>query len=195
MLNQAFALTTESSMAAIPLLQTEPPGQQLLNGVALLILLLVVGVCFVAFMAVLTALLPKAADQSQAALYRTPWRAFFIGLANYLFLGLISLVLFDTGIDVLGLVGLILVTFLAVVSVLGLTGLIRLTGERLAGLHSREFSSVKEIAWGAAALFLATLLPIVGWFLLAPVLLMVSFGAAVLAWRSVKQAEPEPAEA
>jgi hypothetical protein len=44
-------------------------------------------------------------------------------------------------------------------------------------------------------LFLATLLPVVGWFLLAPALLMISFGAAVLAWRSgSKQVEPKPVE-
>ncbi len=189
---QTSFLTTKTPAAAVPLLQGEPPGQQLVNGLALILLLFVVGLCLVAFVGVLTALLPQVSDRSKAALLRSPWRAFFIGLANYLFLGGISLVLFDTGVDFLGLIGLILVTFLTVVSALGLTGLAKLTGERLAGLHNQEMTSLKEVVWGAAALSLATLLPVVGWFLLAPVLLMVSFGAAGLGWR--RNRRPQPAE-
>jgi hypothetical protein len=43
--------------------------------------------------------------------------------------------------------------------------------------------------WGTVTVTLAGLLPFIGWFLLAPVLLMVSFGAAVLAWRNRKHKE------
>lgn len=191
MINQAVALPTYAPTA--PLLQQETPVEQLANGLALIVVLVVVGLSLVAFMAVLRGLLPSAVEGSRAALLRSPWRAFFVGLANYLFLGGISLALFSTEAPPLGAVGLVLVVFLVTVTVIGLAGLVMLVGERLAGLQNRPASPFKQLVWGTAATALAGLLPFVGWFLLLPVLLMVAFGAALLAWRNRNRPSAEPA--
>ncbi len=167
---------------ALSLSQAGPPAGQLINGLALLVLILIMGLCLSALVAVLAALLPKASQHSKIAIVRSPWRAFFIGLANYLFLGGISLVLFSTNIRALGLVGALIIAFLAGVTTIGLTGLAALTGDKLSVLRDQPMSPLKRLVWGAIALELASLCPLVGWFLLAPALQMISFGAAVLAW-------------
>jgi hypothetical protein len=172
---------------AQPLFQLEPPVGRLVNGLGLLVLLFLISLCFVASMLLLAALLPRVMARSQQALLASPWRAFFIGLANYLFLGGIALVLLN--IEPLAWLGLIIAAGLSGLSLLGLTGLVSLLGERLAGLQGGELSPLKRFAWGAIILELACLLPFIGWFLLAPTLLLLSFGAAVLAWRNRRQSE------
>jgi hypothetical protein len=192
MIDQFLFLGTTGAVApAILLQQNEPPLERLVNALGLIILLLLVSICLIAFFLVLTALLPTASTRSQAALSRSPWRAFFIGLANYLFLGGLGLVLLSTGNGALGLVGVLMIAFLTAITAIGLTGLVALTGARVAALQSAESSPFKQLAWGTTALALAGLLPFVGWFLLTPGLLLTAFGAAVLAWRSRKQPEPE----
>ncbi len=177
------------SIPALPLPQNEPPAERLINGLALFIILLLVGLCLIACIAVLAALLPQVSQRSKAALLRSPWRAFFIGLANYIFLGAISLLLVSVEVELLGLLGLLIFMFLGVISLLGLPGLVLLTGERLAKLREREMSPWQQLIWGTIALELTGLLPILGWFVLTPILLLLSFGAAVLAWRSRAQKE------
>ncbi len=164
-------------------------GEQLLNGLLLFLLALVSGIFLTALIVALAALLPQVNERSSAAAQRSPWRAFFIGVANYLFLGGIALVLLDTGEGLFTLISLILLSFLTIVTVIGLSGLATLLGKRLAKLRNAEMSPFKQIVWATLTLELASLLPLVGWFLFAPIALMLSFGAAVLAWRNRKQAD------
>lgn len=172
---------------ALPALQAESPLERLVNGLVVLILLLLVSLCLVGFMIVLATLLPGATARSKAALLRSPWRAFLIGLANYLFIGGISLVLLSTEIEPLVLVGLLLAAFLVSITVIGLGGLAVLVGERLAQLSQQESSRLKQLIQGTLVIELAGLLPLLGWFVLAPILLMVCFGAAVLGWRNRRE--------
>jgi hypothetical protein len=81
----------------------------------------------------------------------------------------------------------VIVAFLSAVSAIGLVGIVTLIGERLAEMGERQMSKLKQLVTGTLALALAGLLPFFGWFLFIPVVLMVSFGAAVLAWRNRKQ--------
>ena len=190
MVNQPVTLV-KSVPTALPWQQAEPPLDRLINGLSLLILLVIVGLCLIALVLVLSALFPKACQRSKAAAHSSPRRAFLIGLANYLFLGGISLVLFSLGNEVISIIGLVIVTFLATVSAIGLTGVVALLGERLAGMQGQEMSRLRQSVLGTLALLFAGLLPFFGWFVFIPVVLMVSFGAAVLAWRNRKQTVQE----
>ncbi len=152
----------------------------------LILAILISAAGLTALLMVLAALLPRVTARSKMALVESARRAFFIGLANYVFIGGIALLLANIG-DVLAVVALILLAFLTVVTALGLAGLALHTGERLAELRRVELSPFRQLLWGAGAIELATLaVPFAGWFLLAPAALMVSFGAAVLAWRNRK---------
>lgn len=175
-----LSLATISLM--LPPAQAEPPLGRLVNGLIVLAILSLIILCFIGFMLLLAALLPRVAGRSKSALARSPWRAFFIGLANYLFLGGISLVLLN--IEPLAWLGLLIAAGLAGITSLGMIGLTSLVGERLDRLSGGQLSPLKQLIWGAVTLELASLLPLAGWFLLAPILLMVSFGAAILAWRN-----------
>ncbi|NJN93775.1 MAG: hypothetical protein HC875_06640 [Anaerolineales bacterium] len=179
-------MTQPTLFLATALAQVEPPSERLVNGLTLLVVLVISGVTLAAFITLLAALLPGPVTRSQTVLLHSPWRAFWLGLVNYLFLGGISLALLSTEIQILVLAGLLLATFLTVVTGFGLAGLARLTGERLAGLRNTAASPWQALLWGTITVELAALLPFLGWFVLTPILLMLSFGAAVLGWRSQK---------
>jgi len=191
--NLLYTATT-SAVQALPPAQSEPPVERLVNGLGLLVLLVIVGLCLIALMAVLAALFPKATEQSRAAALASPRRAFFIGLTNYLLLGGISLLLFSIGNDLISVIGLVIVIFLSAVSAIGLTGVVTLIGERLAEMGERQISKLKQVVIGTLALALAGLLPFFGWFLVIPIVLMVSFGATVLAWRNRTQQPQQQTE-
>jgi len=180
MTNPVWLLARTDLARATPLFV---PDQRADNPFVLLLVIIIVAVCLLATLILLVALLPQVSRQSQAALRRSPWRAFFIGLVNYLFLGGIIAVVSQAGIGWLNLLALLLLLGLTAVTALGLSGLVTLAGERVAALHSQAMSPLKQTIWGALLLELACLLPFAGWFLLTPLLLMISFGAAVLAWR------------
>ncbi len=171
------------------ILQEAPPTSPV-EDLAGLVMALVVATLLIASLAtlllVLTGLLPHISRGSRAALTRSPRRAFLIGLVNYLFLGGISLVLTEIGEGLTDVIALLLLLFLAAVTALGLTGTVALLGQRLSELGSRTASPAKQLLWGTLAFVLAGVFPVLGWFLLAPTLLLLSFGSAVLAWRNRK---------
>ena len=184
-----FLVATAGVAPASPLFQAEPPLDRLINGLAFSIVLVIVALCLIGFVIVLVTLLPKVSERSKAAFKNSAWRAFFIGLANYLFLGGISLLLLSTEIPPLSVLGLVIAAFLIIVTAIGLPGLALLIGERLTALSGHRMSDLKQLIWATLLLELAMFLPFIGWFLLTPVLLMTSFGAAVLAWRNRKKVE------
>lgn len=174
------ATVNQLPASSLPLLQIQSVGE----GLGIIILALISGICLIALMITLTALLPQVNARGKAVLQRSPWRAFFIGLVNYIFLGGIVLVVSETGVELLNLVAVLILSFVVAVTAIGLSGLVALTGERLAGLHSRDVSPLMQLIWGTLVLELAGLLPFVGWFLLVPIVLMTAFGGAILGWRN-----------
>lgn len=139
----------------------------------------------------LAAVMPRATARSKAALVNAPRRTFFIGLANYIFVGGISLLLLNAG-DVLAVLGALIFAALVSVTMFGLAGLVLLTGERLAELRRVEMSPFKQMVWGTLTVEIAMVgFPVFGWIVVAPTVLMTAFGAAVLAWRHRKTSMPE----
>lgn len=134
----------------------------------------------------LAAVMPRATARSKAALVTSPRRTFFVGLANYIFVGGISLLLLNAG-EFLAVLGALIFAALVSVTMFGLAGLALLTGERLAELRRVEMSPFKQMVWGTLTLEVAMVsFPVFGWIVVAPAVLMTSFGAAVLAWRNRK---------
>ncbi len=183
MLNPSILVNLSPVQPSLPNAQGSP-GADLAGLVALVILIVIAVASQAALTVLVAALLPRPVNRSHAAILRAPRRAFFIGLANYLLLGAVSLLLLSTGIPPLGVIALVIIAAVLVITFFGLVGLTRLLGERLSTLAGREFSGLKQLLWGAVCLELALLLPGLGWFVLTPILLMVSFGATVLGWLS-----------
>ncbi|MBI5822622.1 MAG: hypothetical protein HZB18_01240 [Chloroflexi bacterium] len=136
-----------------------------------------------AYFLVIGALFTNRVMKTQNIINQTSGRAFGLGLVNFLFFGLIAVVLFsvaeNTGSFVKGVLtipALLILVFLAVLLSLGLTGMVNVLGERL----FPDLTLWKRNIWSAIILCFACALPFVGWFLLLPYVGFVGIGASIL---------------
>lgn len=112
-----------------------------------------------------------------------------IGLALLLPLGVGGIALLSAP-GGLKLVGWIFLLTLFAISLLGGAGLAQLLGERT-GARDENISSLTALARGAGMMALAWLFPVLGWFLVAPICLIMGLGAgAKVLW---KPGEKKPA--
>ena len=57
-------------------------------------------------------------------------------------------------------------------------------GDRMAVLHGGDMSGVRRLLLGTIVAILAAFFPVIGWFVILPLLVATSFGAFVLSlWR------------
>lgn len=183
-------MMTSASPVLVP--REDPIGKIVFAVVALAFGL----ICFVALLTLLTAVLREPSARCRAAVEEAPLRALLTGLAGYALLGSLAWYLLsgafikrllETEIVVSWLVGgLAVVVLLLIVSLLGAAGTVTALGDRLAELHGRPLSGLRRTMLATVIAVLAAWFPVVGWFVVAPGLLLVSFGAAVLGlarWR------------
>jgi hypothetical protein len=164
------------------------------EGLGALLLVVLVGVTLIALFATLSLLLPGAAGRSRAVLELSPWRAFWLGLVNLVFFlaiaaalaGLADLTIPIIG-SALGLLALLILVGLVIVAALGLTGLVMLLNERIGAAPSPLAGMIRA----GALLVLAALTPFVGWWVFAPLALIVGLGAGILS--IVRRTSPVPA--
>jgi hypothetical protein len=164
----------------------------LAEGGAGLLGLIVLAVCILALLLVVAAVWPGFTLRAKANLEVSPGKSLMVGLVNYVFLGAIVLVAANLG--PVAVIGLLLLGVLLAGTFLGLPAAALLVGERLRQLREREATRWDELLTGGAALYLAVLVPLVGWFLLLPALCLWSFGAAALTLLARRKREPVSAE-
>ena len=126
----------------------------------------------------LNLLLPGVSERVQVRLNETPGRSFVLGVpvagAFLLFIAITSQIPGGQAFAfIAGGLGMGLGT-------LGAAGMARLLGQRL-NAYTGPLSRLKSITLGAAVYELACLVPIVGWFLFAPLVGTALLGAAVFA--------------
>ncbi len=140
------------------------------------------GLTLAALLATLIYLLPQRVSRARHALQRAPGRAFLVGLANALFFGILA-ALFSQGGDLGGLLALLILLALLALAAIGLAGTLLLLRERI---YAPAPSTLAVTLKTGLLLIAAALAPIIGWFVLAPILLLVGLGAALLGWRAPK---------
>ncbi|MBM3789456.1 MAG: hypothetical protein FJW35_03790, partial [Acidobacteria bacterium] len=139
---------TSASMVLIP--RDDPVGK-----LVFVVIVLALGLLFfVALMALLTALMPRASARNRAALERTPWLAFLAGMAISLVLGGVAGYLFSGSYVRLLLKtewiyprligGIALSAVLLIAASFGATGTVACVGQRLAALAGRELSALRK---------------------------------------------------
>ncbi|HIP73123.1 MAG TPA: hypothetical protein EYH05_17220 [Anaerolineae bacterium] len=143
--------------------------------ISLVLLFTISAVGSIALLTLIPFLLPEKAARSRQAISVAPGRAFIIGLVNLLFFGVIAAVLGQGG-DVGGLLALFILLALAALAAVGLGGLVILLRERI---YPEPAAGLRHTVFTAGLLTLGTLLPFVGWFIFAPILLLISLGAAI----------------
>lgn len=149
--------------------------------ISAVILALLGFVTFVALLTTLTYLIPQRAERARQILQEKPGRAFIIGLVNLLFFGVLAAV-FSQGGDVGGLLGLIILLTLLGLATIGLVGLLLLLRHRFYPPHEETNHSLLAVTVRSSAILMAGLLaPVVGWFILTPMLLILGLGAGIMA--------------
>jgi hypothetical protein len=148
-----------------------------------IIILLTIGLA--AYFLVLHALFANRVTLAQRVINQMPARAFGVGLVNFLFFGVIAMILLSVAENasgaikvILTLPALLITAVLTIILSFGLAGMVSLVGERI----TPEHSSLKKTVWGTVILAFACALPFVGWFLLLPYVAFIGFGAVILSF-------------
>jgi hypothetical protein len=153
----------------------------------LLLISILLTISLAAYFLIIGALFTTRVEKTQRVIHQMPGRAFGVGLVNFLFFGVILLVLFTitdgsaNRVNSVVRIILLIPTFaltaiLTAILSLGIAGMLQVLGERifpdLSGLR-RSVSSTVISAFACA-------LPVVGWFLLLPYIALTGFGAVIL---------------
>jgi hypothetical protein len=155
--------------------------------IRLLLIIILLTISLAAYFLVIGALFTARVEKTQRVITQMPGRAFGVGLVNFLFFGVILLVLFTitdgnaNRVNSVVRIILLIPTFalaaiLTAILSMGIAGMLQVLGERifpaLNGLR-RSVSSTVISAFACA-------LPVVGWFLLLPYIALTGFGAVIL---------------
>lgn len=154
------------------------------------VLILMLTAALSGFFLVAEALFPARVEKTRSAAQCIPGRSLMVGAVNFLFFGVIALVLFSISDNASGLVraiamlpALFLAGILLIGLSFGLTGIVQLIGERILP----EQSAWKRILWSTLALCLGSAIPVAGWFLLLPYIGLTGLGAFILSFFSKPQ--------
>ncbi len=128
--------------------------------------------------AVLCAILfPERTERASMHFENRAWKTFFLGLLMFVPIVFIASERFMAGQQIIALP-----IFAAVIgiSLFGTGGLVRLVARRIND-HGGSGSSYQAMAKGGLLIVLAELLPVFGWVVIFPFVLIASFGAGVFA--------------
>ena len=149
----------------------------------LFFIIILLTIALTSYFLVLGALFTNRVAKTQRVLTAMPGRSFGVGLVNFLFFGVIALVLFSLSDKagsvikvILTIPALLITAVLAIMLSFGLVGIVNLLGERI----FPDTSSWKQTVFGSTILSFACALPFVGWFLLFPYVGFTGIGAFIL---------------
>lgn len=140
------------------------------------------GVCLSTWALLLgsTLLFRQRTQTAQETIDRHPWKSFFFGLVILAFAGTISVAMVANPVPGIKLLGTMGVLALLSVAAIGAGGLAQLVGDRIRPMDP-TLTPFRAVGRGAMILVVAGLLPLVGWWVFAPIVLAVSLGAGLFA--------------
>ena len=148
----------------------------------LLLILLLLTISLSAFFLVVGALFPSRVTRTKSIVNLSPGRSFALGMVNFMFFGLIAVVLFSIAENSVGffkgllvIPALLITILLTILLSIGLTAVVSELGERL----FPDTPMWRRSLWSAVLLCIACALPFVGWFLLLPYVGLVGIGATI----------------
>jgi hypothetical protein len=160
-------------------------------------LLFILGLAFPGLLTAWWLLFPATVERARLRLERTPWRCFWLG-------GVVTAILVVPIGTFLALpfgmakfFGWAVVAIVLTFSALGAAGLAAKMGEKLSA-HSSQVSPLGAFVRGAIALELAAVFPVIGWFILIPLVIVTALGAtafALLQWMPKVPVVPAALEA
>ena len=135
----------------------------------------------------------RKAEYAQRFYETSPIRSLVMGLilggGGFVF----ALALLGNSLPLVKLLGFAVAAFILAGSLVGGAGLALLAGSRVAGMEDKP-NSFSFLAKGAGLIVLAGIVPLFGWFVYVPVVVLMSFGAGLqaLAYKPVYAPQPMP---
>ncbi|MEQ1821324.1 MAG: hypothetical protein ABL949_02320 [Fimbriimonadaceae bacterium] len=125
-------------------------------------------------------LFAQRAQTARALTERHPWRSFAIGVGLILTVGLFSIVAMQIPNPVAKLIGTIGLFGLISVSMFGMSGLCMIIAGRIRAMEPNT-SVYASLTKAATVVVIASIMPVFGWFFVAPLLLIISMGVGAQA--------------
>jgi hypothetical protein len=142
------------------------------------------GVCLSAWALIMAVALvfPGKAASGRERLVNKPWASFFVGMLLWASVGILSVGLLANPMPLAKLFGWVGILSLASIAAVGSAGLATLASERLSAM-APDATPYASLSKSAATIVIASLVPILGWFLIVPFLVFASTGAGIAALR------------
>ncbi len=136
----------------------------------------------IALFSAMILLLPDPIRQARENLEAHPWRSIFLGVLNFMGVGILTALVLSLGkyltlgwqTPLLGLVA-VLILLMAIPTTIGLSGMIMTVGVRIGERQKPFFTYLR----GGGLLLLACLAPVIGWFVFTPIVIFASFGSVI----------------
>jgi hypothetical protein len=146
---------------------------------AIFFILLIVGVAYPALLSAWWFLFPATVERARLRLDRTPAASFWLGLAVLIGFLIPILILLNLPSGFFKFLGWLTIAFVLVLSSFGAAGLASRFADKLNRIGS--FSAIGAFVRGAVIIELASVLPVLGWFVFLPIATVTSLGASVFA--------------
>ena len=168
----------------------------LMLGDVLAVVATLAGVCLSAWALVMafSTLFPTKVEEARDAVSGQPWKCFRWGLGLWLTAGTASVALLNAPNPLAKLVGWIVLLGLLTLAMLGAAGIAAVCARRVKALDPQA-SDLSAQTKGAVFVIVSGILPILGWFAVAPMVLMFGLGAGSRAVQAARLRKPVEVEA
>ena len=146
---------------------------------AIFFILLIIGIAYPALLSAWCLLFPTTVESARLRLERTPGKSFWLGLAALIGFLIPILILINLPSGFLKFLGFVTIGVMLVLSSIGAAGLASRFADKLNRLGN--FSAIGSFVRGAVIIELASILPVLGWFIFLPIAIVTSLGASVFA--------------
>lgn len=165
---------------------------------AIFFILLIVGIAYPAMLTAWWLLFPAAVERARLRIQYTPGKSFWLGLAVLIGFLIPILILLNLPSGFFQFLGFVAIGVMLVISSIGAAGLASRFADKLNRLGN--FSALGAFIRGAVIIELASILPVLGWFVFLPIATVTSLGAsafALLNWtpKTIAPAVEVPAQA
>jgi hypothetical protein len=143
--------------------------------------LLFLGMAFPGLLITWWLLLPVTVAKSSVRWECSFWHSLGLGLGEAVLLAIPIAALLAAPAGIAQLLGWVLLVLGLTTATIGTSGLVQVMAPRLRERCGARWSEAGSFLWSAVALELAWVLPVLGWFFVLPVVLLVSLGSSTLA--------------
>jgi hypothetical protein len=147
---------------------------------AIFFILLIIGIAFPAMLTAWWLLFPTVVSRAQSRVDKTPWGTFGMGLVILIAVTIPIVILLALPFGPAKFAGWILLAAALAVSSIGSAGIAAHLGARLA--RQSNFSALSGFVRGSVLLELAAFFPVLGWFFIWPLTIIMAFGATGFAF-------------